>query len=109
MEVDAVGSIQGRASQSTADVWAAKLAEKLDQMRANSQPATSPNVTTSASYSPAIAAQMASYQVYTQAGSIAALTNGHSNAHAAHKVDHHHPEDIKAIDALEGSTVSTLA
>lgn len=109
MEVDAVGSIQGRASQSTADVWAAKLAEKLDQMRASTQPASSPNVTTSASYSPAIVAQAATFQMYTQAGSVASLINSHAGAYATPKVDTHHPEDIKAVDSLEGSTVSTLA
>jgi hypothetical protein len=109
MEVDAVGSIHGRATQSPADVWAAKLAEKLDQMRNTvSSPTTSANMTTSASYSPAIFANAASYQVYTQAGALAALSSGVGAPHVS-KVIQEHPDDIQAVDAVEGSTVSTLA
>jgi hypothetical protein len=109
MEVDAIGITHGRATQSPADVWAAKLAEKLDQMRTNvSSPTSSVNVTTSTTYSPAVVAQAASYQMYTVAGAIAVMHHGVGGAAATKGFDEH-PGDIKAVDNVEGSTVSTLA
>jgi hypothetical protein len=110
MTVDAIDGVHGRAqTQSPAEVWAAKLAEKLETMRAQVPSAnTAPAVTTNAAYSPAVFAQAASFQVYTQAGTVAALSSGAGMAASSHVISEH-PDDIKAVESVQGSTVSTLA
>jgi hypothetical protein len=112
MTVDAIDGVHGRTAttQTSAEVWAAKLAEKLEAMRsAAPPPSASANVHTSAVYSPVVFAQAASFQVYTAAGSVATLANGHGvNPSSSHTMKDH-LDDVHAVDSVEGGTVSTLA
>lgn len=107
MEVEPIGSIHGRVTESPADVWATKLATKLDEMRKTASSATtSPNVATSSTYTPAVLANAASFQMYSQLGAVSSL-DGHGTH--AHRTFDEAPDDIKAVDATHGATVSTVA
>jgi hypothetical protein len=112
MTVDAIDGVHGRTptTQTPAEVWAAKLAERLEAMRSAAPPPTaSANVQTSAAYSPAVFAHAASFQVYTAAGSVATMANGQGVNPPSSHVIREHPDDIHAVEGVEGSTVSTLA
>jgi len=110
MTVDKIDSVHGRAGQTPEELWASKLARQLEEVRKHANPtaaSASPNVNTSASYTPAVHAQAAQYQLYTQAGTLASL-NAAAAASAHHAHMRKHPEDIQAVEPAGGATVSTL-
>lgn len=111
MTVDAIDSVHGRATQTPADVWATKLAARLEEMRSSVSTAhQSPNVTTSAAYAPAVVAQAAALQMYTAAGSLAAQSSSSAASHSGHGHSiKEHPDDIQAVEGVDGSTVNALS
>ena len=111
MAVDKVDGVHGRASETPEKVWAARLASKLEEVRSsNSSAATHQSVTTSPSFTAAIYAQAAQYQLYNQAGVLAALNAGTSSAATSQKASEHvGTEQIHAVEAMGGATVNTLA
>jgi hypothetical protein len=110
------------AMHSPADIWASKIAERLEARAtesvpesakafsvpadvassepasASGSPVTSPAAAAAVMYSPAVLALAASAQMYSAQGVVSQLGGS-----ASWKRDHEHPNDIKPVSRVEGN------
>lgn len=110
MEIEPIEATEHR-GETAAEIWAARLADRLEEMRsvsttppsadaASTEPVStapaSPVMQAAATYSPAVLALAASAQVYTANGTVSTL--GSAAAHAQARDAHRN--EIKAVSAI---------
>lgn len=108
MEIDPVGAVHGGAVQLNVTERAQQLAlaQQHAALEGVATQTTSPTVTTSITYSPSLYAQAAQYQLYTQSGTLAAMS-GHVPVAAERPTSA--DDDIHAVEGVEGGRVDTQA
>ena len=111
MEIDPIGAVQGRTIHFGSAEHAQELAVARQTAILEKQglpvSTESANVTTSSKYSPALYAQAAQYQLFSQSGTLAALLAQHGLTAPADTSIHDHPDEIKAVEGAHGTIVDT--
>jgi hypothetical protein len=112
MPAESIDAVQGRASLTPSAVWAARLADKLEEIRARqvtTQSVASTTPAASVATTPVTAAiytQAAQYQMYTHAGGLSSL-EPKGPANAARHIEH--PEELPGVEGTTGASVNTVA
>ena len=112
MEIEPIGATQESAVWFSATERAQELAVARQTERLQGQGLQvsheAANVTTSTRFSPALYAQAAQFQLYTQSGTLAAMLVQHGQAPQQPTHFHEHPNEIKAVEGTEGTSVDTF-